>query len=105
MSTTTNRDTLQYESTGVIMTGPEHTYTGEQLTQWAIDILSCTGAAVILRDQAEDPYCTRYNYISQHPFELDLVKIAKGTPILIIAPTREDWYQDVRLRHGDWQVM
>src|SRR5882724_10256563 len=49
------------------MTGPEHTYMQVPwLTQWAMDLLSHTGAAVILRDQAKDPYCTGYDYISQH---------------------------------------
>ena len=47
------------------MTGPEHTYTqAPWLIQGAMDLQSCTGAVVILRDQAEDPYCTRYDYIT-----------------------------------------
>jgi len=35
---------------------------------------------VILRDQAEDPYCTGYNYISQHPYELGMVKDFQRNP-------------------------
>src|SRR5882724_13109079 len=38
------------------------------------------GAAVILRDQAEDLYCTGYDYISQHLSELDLVKDCQRNP-------------------------
>ena len=46
------------------MTGPEHTYTQVPwLTQWAMGLQSHTGAAVNLRDKAEDPYCTGYDYI------------------------------------------
>ena len=62
------------------MTGPEHIHLGKWLTQWDIDTLLCTGAVVILRDQAEDPYCSRYDYISQQPSELDLVKDHRKNP-------------------------
>ena len=38
------------------------------------------GAAVILRDQAEDLYCTGYDYISQHLSKSDLVKDRQRNP-------------------------
>jgi len=77
------------------MTGPEHTYTQMPWsTQWAMDLWSHTGAAVILRDQAEDPYCTGTTIYPNSPPNWTWSKIAERTPILIIAPTREDWYQD-----------
>jgi len=63
------------------------------------------GAVVVLR-QAEDPYCTRYEDISNIPLSWTWSKIAKGTPILIIALTgRMVSGSDVRIRHRDWQVM
>jgi len=55
--------------------------------------------------QVEDPYCTGYDYISQHP-SWAWSKIAKGTLILIIAPTRGRLVSglDMRIGHGDQWV-
>jgi len=62
---------------------------------------------VILRDQAGDPYCTEYDYISQHLYKLDLVKDLRRNPNPIIALTggRLVTGSDVRIGHRDQQVM
>src|SRR5882724_9844039 len=82
------------------MTGPEHIHLGKWLTQWDIDTLLCTGAVVILRDQAEDPYCTGYDYISQHLSESDLVKDCQRNPN---PNNSSDWGKTgIRIRHEYW---
>src|SRR5882724_3312128 len=59
-----------------------------------------TWCSVVLRDQAEDLYCTRYDYISQHPSELGLVKDCQRNPNPNNSSNQGK--TGIRIGHEDW---